>query len=619
MINYGEEKMKLLKISIVVLFFLINGAFSQDRPDIVKTRMIISVNKFQSGNSFELAIALEIEEPYHINSSQPTESYLIPTLVEFNPQEGVTFGKIYYPSPQLKKFSFSEKPLAVFEGTVYVFTNVSLNPEFNKNEVLLEGTVSFQACDDQACLAPQQLDFKQIIPVVPPSEAIQKINLDIFLQKEQKFPTSDVEESSSFSNSLEQKGLILTFILVFLGGLALNLTPCVYPLIPITISYFGGQAKGKSGSLFSHAFLYLVGMALTYSILGLIAAFTGALFGAALQNPFVLLGIALVLVTLALSMFDLYELRVPLFLTNFAGGSRQGYLGSLFMGLTVGIVAAPCIGPFVLALLTYVGEKGDLLLGFSMFFILALGLGVPFMFLAIFSGKINQLPRSGAWMVWVRAIFGFVLIAMAVYFLSPIFPDSLYYYFTLATIFLIGGIYMAWIEPTQTSGKIFPIIRNLVGIIFFIIFLILATTGVQSYIDEKLEYAEISVSGNVVDDKISWMFYSDDIQEIAYSQKKPIMLDFYADWCIPCKELDKFTFSDRDVIELSKRFLMVKVDLTQTNDPNSISLREKYQIKGVPTLIFLSPRNEEIPGTRVVGFLEKDEFLPIMHLAINQS
>ena len=221
----------------------------------------------------------------------------------------------------------------------------------------------------------------------------------------------------------DQKGLFLIFIGAFFGGLALNLTPCIYPLIPITISYFGGQAEGKKGSVILHSVIYVVGMAATYSILGSIAAFTGSLFGAALQIPAVLIGVAAVMVLLALSMFNVYEIRVPAFMNKFAGGSQKGYFGTFFMGLTCGIIAAPCIGPFVLGLLTYVGNRGNVLLGFSLFFVLALGLGIPFLLLGIFSGSLNKLPRSGAWMVWVRTIFGFILLAMAVYFLkSPSSP-----------------------------------------------------------------------------------------------------------------------------------------------------------------------------------------------------
>lgn len=608
--------MKSLNSILFLLFMLFNLLLAQNNGQIVRPAVASSVDKFKPGQSFPIAVVLHISEPFHINSNEPTESYLIPTTLRLKVAPGITLGKVNYPQAELKQFSFSDKALSVYEGTVYLFTTLSISPDFEENVVSIEGTVSYQACNNQACFAPEEVPFNKTIRVAGSGQAVTQINQQIFSRKNTVSEEKLSGESGDFAREVQEKGLFLTFILVFLGGLALNLTPCVYPLIPITISYFGGQAKGKKGSLVSHAVLYVLGMAITYSVLGLIAAFTGGLFGAALQNPVVLVGIAIVLVVLALSMFDLYEIRIPAFLSNFAGGSRQGYPGTFFMGLTVGIVAAPCIGPFVLALLTYVGEKGNPLLGFSLFFVLALGLGIPFLFLGIFSGSMNKIPRSGGWMIWVRSIFGFVLIAMALYFLAPLFPGSLSYHFALALIMLIGGIYMAWIEPTPASGKIFPAVRNIVGVIFFLLALYFATTGVQSYLDEKLSEVPNAAAGNIEKNTISWVNYSENIFADAKAGSQPVMLDFFADWCIPCKELDKFTFRNQEVIDQLRNFITVKVNLTKSGDPLAKALKEKYRIKGVPTLLFLSSNGEEIPGTRVVGFIEKDKFLPVLEKAL---
>jgi thiol:disulfide interchange protein DsbD len=325
----------------------------------------------------------------------------------------------------------------------------------------------------------------------------------------------------------------------------------------------------------------------------------------------VLVGIALVMVALALSMFNLYEFRLPSFLTRMAGGRKQGFMGTLFMGLTVGFVAAPCIGPFVLGLLTYVGERGDALLGSLMFFVLALGLGVPFLFLAIFSGSIDRLPRSGAWMVWVRTIFGFVLIAMAVYFLRPLFPDTLIYHLTLSLILFIGAIFMAWLEPTKMPGKVFPVIRNLVGLAFFVLALVFATSGIRAYVATALAEAR-AASGLSTGSEILWVPGSEARLEAAADQGKPVFIDFTADWCIPCRELDKFTFSDHKVVEMSRRFVMLKVDLTSSSDPVSQRLKNRFGVKGVPTLIFINSDGSEASGLREVGFVEKDKFLEKM-------
>jgi thiol:disulfide interchange protein DsbD len=420
------------------------------------------------------------------------------------------------------------------------------------------------------------------------------------------------EASGTQSEDLGDRGLFVTFLLVFFGGLALNLTPCVYPMIPITITYFGGQAQGKKGSIFLHAFLYVIGMAVTYSILGVAAAMTGSLFGAAYQYPPVLIGFALIMVLLALSMFDVYELRVPASLNRLASGSQKGFVGTVLMGLTVGIIAAPCIGPFVLGLLSYVGNKGNAFLGFALFFVLALGLGVPFLVLGIFSGSIHRLPRSGAWMVWVRKIFGFILLAMAVYFLETLFPNLLAYHLALALIMLLAGIYLAWIDPVQVSGKAFPYIRNAVGILFFGAALYVAVTGLHAGVG----IIQTGQVGQNPGDSIEWQPYSDLLLDQASKDGKPVLIDFYADWCAPCKELDRHTFTAPEVIDRSKGFYMIKVDLTTSGDAQAEALREQYDVKGVPILVFLGPDGQEIDELRVSSFEPPDVFLKKMNRAL---
>ena len=264
-------------------------------------------------------------------------------------------------------------------------------------------------------------------------------------------PSGTDEGEGSLSSAVASRGLFFAFVLVFLGGLALNLTPCVYPIIPITVSYFGGQSGGKKASTVLLAVMYLLGMATMYSALGLIAALTGSILGSALQNPVVLAFVALVMVGLALSMFGFYEIRVPAALSGVAGTGRQGVVGSFFMGLTVGIVAAPCIGPFVLGLLTFVGERGDPILGFSMFFTLSIGLGLPFVALAIASGNISKLPKSGEWMEWIRKLFGVVLLGMALFFLRPVLTDPLYFAL-LGGLLIVSGIWMGFVTKVASTA-----------------------------------------------------------------------------------------------------------------------------------------------------------------------
>lgn len=625
---------------ILVLFLCaLTLSFAWDGGPTVSLKVIGPAEPFKPGAERTIFIEITIYPPFHINSHLPLDESLVPTSIDFRTQEGIRVVKVEYPAGELKKFIFSESPLSVYEGTARIAATLAVASDFSAPEVRVEGSLGYQACDNNSCLAPDEAGFSEKYPL---AAAVVAVKTQVPLTSTATSPkpaapappaaapaqakpsqVSSTGESPAgakpgavvpITQGLEGKGLFLSFLLVFLAGLALNLTPCIYPLIPITISYFGGQAGGKKGSLLGHALFYVLGMALTYSVLGVIASFTGSLFGSALQHPPVLIVIAAIMVALALSMFDLYEIRMPGFLSNLAGTSRRGLFGTLFMGLTVGIVAAPCIGPFVLGLLTYVGDRGNVLLGFGLFFVLALGLGLPFLFLALFSGSISRLPRSGSWMVWVRKIFGFVLLAMAVYFLQPLFPDPLTYNLTLALMMLVAGVYMAWIEPTKTPGKVFPVIRSLVGLAFFIACLFLASSAIKAQIERTA--ARSAIRRGAEADVVRWSAYDAGAISRAAAEKKPVFIDFSAEWCIPCRELDKSTFSAPEVVEMSARFLMVKADLTSSSSPLSRDLTRRFRIKGVPTLVFLDAEGREVPELRAVGFIDKEELLKRMNKAL---
>ncbi len=222
----------------------------------------------------------------------------------------------------------------------------------------------------------------------------------------------------------------------------------------------------------AHGLCYLMGLSFTNSLLGVTAALTGGLMGAMLQNTWVLLGVAIVLLVFAASLFGLWEMRLPAGLTQAASKSYAGYFGSLFMGLTLGVIAAPCIGPFVLGLLTWVASIGLAWFGFIVFFTLSLGLGIPLFILALFSGRLEKLPRSGEWMNWVRKLMGWVLVGMAAYFARPLFPKTISVAL-YAIIALSGGVHLAWIDRSTATFSSFKWLKNLAGLagIGFAIFL----------------------------------------------------------------------------------------------------------------------------------------------------
>ncbi len=388
--------------------------------------------------------------------------------------------------------------------------------------------------------------------------------------------------------------MLWTLLGVFAGGLALNLTPCVYPLIPITISYFGGRIGQSRGKLAVHGLLYLVGLSVTNSVLGVVAALTGSLMGTALQNPIVLVVVAGVLIFFATSLFGFWDLQLPHSLTSAASKSYAGYFGTLFMGLTLGVVAAPCLGPFVLGLLTWVASMGSPWLGFLIFFTLSMGLGVPLFFLAMFSGSLEKLPGSGEWMLWVRKLMGWVLTGMATHFVSPLLPSSVSV-FLLAGVALAAGLHLGWIDGARGGFKAFGVVKNVVGVAGVVV------------------GAFLLGSWLMVGPGVSWQPYSNEVIEQARKSNRPVIVDFSATWCTPCRELEDITFRDPTVVKQAEdNFVMVKVDLTRKGNPLYEKLVAQYLIKGVPTVVFLDSHGLERKDLRLVDFVPADQFLSRM-------
>ena len=366
-----------------------------------------SVDGVRGGDSFQIAVVLAIQPGYHINAHVPSLEYLIPTRLTFETSEAVRMAEPQYPKPISQTFEFAPgQPLDVYEGRVIIAAAGEVAQIENARSIPVRGKVTVQACSHNQCLAPVNLPFSISLKVLeagavpkpdPPGTVsgargrLEGLGLGVGgaggSSGIRRRPAED-----RLSETIARQGLLVTLGLVFLAGLALNTTPCVYPIIPITIGFFSNQTEGRLSRTFLMAATYVLGMAITYSALGVAASLTQGIFGAALQHPLVLLGLAGLMVAMALSMFGLYEFRLPASFNRLVPRSSQGNLGALMMGLTMGIVAAPCIGPFVIGLLVHVSNRGEPAYGFFMFFVLALGLGLPYLVLGTFSGALKKLP-----------------------------------------------------------------------------------------------------------------------------------------------------------------------------------------------------------------------------------
>ena len=578
-----------IRLLFTIVIFLTKNSYGQNE-NIVKLAVFDKSVKVTQGELVSVSLSLTINSGWHINSNKPNDDFLIPSVITAK-GKGLVLSDVKYPLAKVLKLSFSEEPVSVYEGTVDAKLSFKVNPDVPIGKQIILITLDYQACNDVSCMPPNatttEFELEVIKKEVSSTNYVDTVVTEVLSESNVIKEVSEKENSDvgSIASTLESSGLLLSLIFVFLAGLALNLTPCVYPLIPITIGYFGGQAEGKTSRLVMLGILYMLGMALTYSVVGVITSLSGAVFGTLLQNPIVIIAIAILFVALALSQFGVYEFKLPDSWVAKAGGAKGGGFGAFFMGLTMGIVAAPCIGPFVLGLVTYVAAKGDPLYGFLMFFVLALGLGFPYLLLAIFSGKIKSLPRAGLWMEGVKHIFGFLLIGMAFYFLDPILPKTIQGY--LLPIFgILAALILLFIDKTANNAKGFRIFKTVFSIIIF----------------------AVSVYALIPNDKLEpeWQKFSIENYEVSIKNNERIVIDFYADWCIPCKELDALTFSDQRVLNEFYRFKVYKVDMTQ-NDETNEQLRKRFNVIGMPTVLIVDSKGNEIK--RLTGFVNADEFL----------
>jgi thiol:disulfide interchange protein DsbD len=547
-----------------------------------------SLEKIPAGSSLKVAVILAIAEGWHINSSTPTHNYLIGTSLELVPKEGIILSDLSYPVGKDVKFAFADEALNVYEDRATIFLTLKFSEKLPPGRDTLRAKLRVQACNDQVCLAPSIIDVVIPVEIVSAHEPARAINDDIF----SGYTTSssvEVSDGGDIGKLLDEGGGLAAFIAIFLVGLALNLTPCVYPMMSVTVSLFGAQTETNALKVFLKAVTYVLGIVTMYTVLGVSAALSGELFGSWLQSPWVLGGIGLLLIGLALSSFGLYQIQMPYWLTNRLGGTAgTGLIGLFISGLVVGVFAAPCIGPPVIALLTLVSSKADPVFGFWVFFTLSIGLGFPYLILGTFSGMIKKIPRSGAWLIWVERLFGVVLAGAGLFYLSVAFLPK-YSAYVVPLVLIVGGLYLGFLEPSGKEKRGFLRLKWAFGVLAVMF-------GV--------------VTANALREPgIVWEPFSESRLDEARNAGQPVMMDFYADWCIPCIELDKKTFVDPEVIAATQDFVRLKVDLTHFDSPESEALRKKYSISGVPTIVFLNTRGEEVGEARVVGYLPPAEFL----------
>jgi thioredoxin:protein disulfide reductase len=573
-------------LTIALTFVPAIGAAAADTPSIVTIQSAKVEPSLTASHRSTLVVSARIADGWHINSDRPIGEYYIPTRLAVTPPAHVEAGAIGYPAARRITLAFAgAEQLSVFSGTVQFKIPLTADADF-PHDIGAPAKIElhYQACNDSQCLRPKSIGTT--IDLAAASSTADNVANSVNASTSGLAGGGLASSENAISDVFLTHGYVVGLLVVLLGGLALNLTPCVYPLIGVTIAYFGNEA-GAPRKVIVLACLYVLGIALMFSGVGVAVALSGGLFGAALQNPFVLAIIATMLLTLAASSFGLFVLQPPQWIMQRAGIARPGYFGALVMGLGMGVIAAPCIGPIVLGLLLMVQRSQSALFGFVLFFTLAVGLGLPYIGLAMAAGNIRRLPRSGEWLAWVEQLFGFVLVGFALYFLDPLLPHRIITrmlpYYAVA-----AGVFLGFISTAGRHWRPFQVIRYAIG-----------TLSIVALI-AMLAHSRHPVA------QLAFEPFNPTLVETAKSAGRPVVIDFAADWCVPCREMERTTFVDPAVVREAAGFVRLRANLTAENAANQAIIKQ-FTVEGVPTTVFIDAHGAI--RKRRVGYVGPGEFL----------
>ena len=523
-------------------------------------------------------------------------------------------GKPVENAPQF--LSSAEQYEDPYFGLVTIFKhdlNLTLPLKDPQPQDLLE--VTYQGCAKGFCYPPETKQF-QLGNLSSNVSANHEMQNSVETHQTSQSAVENANVFSSQQNQLaeslsQSKYAMLWF---FVLGIGLAFTPCVLPMLPLLSAIVIGGRKEETSNwrALALSFVYVQGMALTYTLLGLVVVLIGLPFQIALQSPYVLIGLSIVFVLLALSMFGLFTLQLPSSLqtklTQFSQQQKSGaFFGVFVMGAIAGLVASPCTSAPLSGALLYVAQSGDFVIGALTLYLLALGMGLPLILITVFGNKI--LPKSGAWMENVKTAFGFVMLALPIFLISRIIPSM----WEPRLWALLGVSFFIWLATQMRS--------NGIGLFFRIVFFVAAMVSAQplqnwvwqdNAATSQAVNAQSAVKNSLVFQQISTY---DELQAVLKQHpNKMAMLDLYADWCVACKEFEHKTFADPQVQTALSDVLLLRVDMTNNSESNR-TLMKALAVTGLPTIIFFNQQGEEIQAQRITGFLPAEAFIATLNAA----
>ena len=533
--------------------------------------------------------------------------YLYRDKFKFAAAPGVTLGTPTFPAGKKKKDdNFGEVEVYYKEVAIRLPVEASVSGP-------LDLKLTSQGCADAGvCYPPQTQQVSVTLPPPGSTAPATAANAN----------GESGDESGQIAGLLKNAGFWLAVSTFFGFGLLLALTPCVFPMIPILSGIIVGQGHHASRSKsFLLALAYVLGMAVTYAALGVAAGLTGTLLSNALQNPWALGAFAGVFVVLSFSMFGFYELQLPSFLqsklSEEASHLHGGHLAAVFaMGALSAVIVGPCVAAPLAGALLYIGQTGDALLGGAALFAMALGMGVPLLLLGLSAGTL--LPKSGPWMEAVKKAFGVILLGTALWLVAPVLPavDTMAGW---ALLLIIPAVYMHALDPLPPQARGWQRFWKGIGIVMLLAGTALVVGLAAGSRDPLQPLKALAGSSGVAGGNapapgsqgapaFARIKSVAELDARVKAAGKPVMLDFYADWCVSCKEMERFTFADAKVRARLAGFTLLQADVTANSDDDK-ALLQRFNLFGPPGIIFFDAAGREVPGLRVVGFQDAERFL----------
>ncbi|MCK3654489.1 protein-disulfide reductase DsbD [Pasteurellaceae bacterium Macca] len=497
-------------------------------------------------------------------------------------------------------FPQSEKHQDEFFGEVDIFRHqLDLNVPLT-GQTQLE--VQYQGCTKGFCYPPESFIIDLAGSANSSSNQADTANQAQTIEKSTPAKNPQKTTARSEQDQLAEQLSTNRFSIFwfFVLGVGLAFTPCVLPMLPLLSAIvIGNQQRPNNLRAFLLSLTYVQGMALTYTLLGLVVAAIGLPFQVALQSPPVLIGLAVLFTVLALSMFGLFTLQLPNSwqqkLNNLSQQQQGGsYVSVFFMGVIAGLVASPCTSAPLSGALLYVAQSGDLITGGLALYLLALGMGIPLVLVTLFGNKI--LPKSGDWLLKVKTLFGFVMLALPVFLLSRVLPSEFepLMWSALAIAFLI------WLVDALSSSKWSVKVLRILA-------LLLLAVSAKPWTDLIFNTTESAKTHASVKFE-RFQNLTELQQKLSQAKGKKVMVDLFAEWCVACKEFEKYTFSDPSVKSVLEGMVLLQVDMTK-NSPENAELMKAYKVLGLPSILFFDENGNELPEARVTGFMPANQFL----------